>query len=73
MLSRNEMVIADRLLREIQMLRSVAEPDVVFETFCLEIEYLRMKDQVPKALEIIANLFDMVKGSPSSGTLTHHS
>ncbi|KAF4548527.1 Anaphase-promoting complex subunit 5-like protein [Elsinoe fawcettii] len=60
-LHRKEMIVVERLMRKIKPLRSMAEPDIAFETHILELEYLQRADRSSEALEKIDQMFEELK------------
>ncbi|KAG8624236.1 hypothetical protein KVT40_007303 [Elsinoe batatas] len=58
-----EMTVAERLVQKIRPLRSMAEPDIAFETHMLEIEYLQKAGRPTEALAKVVKMFEGMKSA----------
>ena len=67
---RNEVYASERLLRQLRPMREIAEPDVVFDTQVLEVEYLRRQGKLAMAFDKVQELFNGTRNCDSSGELT---
>ena len=61
------MFITGRLLKQVQSLRTMVEPEIAFETHALEIEYLQKTGRIEEAFEKIAQLFDQLNEGADKG------
>jgi len=57
---------ASTLIRKLKTFQSISEPDIAFEAFLLELEYLRKSGNSPKSLELINDRVDQFNNSSST-------
>ena len=64
---RDNLFLAERLLHQLKPMRTIGEPDIVFETQILEIEYLEMAGELATALDKVEALIKVKRDDPAAG------